>query len=222
MNVVTFETPRGSASAELFAPDAPAPDGRSVILIHEYWGLNEHIRALGRRLAGEGFAVLAVDLFHGKVATVPAEGAKLAGDLDTAAAVTEIAAAANYLRGAGAKSVGVVGFCLGGALAVAAACHVPGLSAAVAFYGVPRADKVDYAKVAAPIQAHFGARDPHATVAKAEAMRDAVLGGGGSFELCVYDADHAFVNDTRPAVYSQENAELAWGRMLAFFRQHAA
>jgi carboxymethylenebutenolidase len=219
MNVVTFDTASGSARGELFAPDAD--HGRSVILVHEYWGLNAHIRDLGRRLAAEGFTVLAVDLFHGKVATVPAEGAKLAGELDTRAAVGEIAAAADYLRGHGAKSVGVLGFCLGGALAIAAACHVPGLSAAVAFYGVPRADKVDYAKVAAPIQAHFGARDPHATVAKAEAVRDAVLAAGGSFELSVYDADHAFVNDTRPAVYSQENAELAWGRMVAFFRLHA-
>jgi carboxymethylenebutenolidase len=224
MKAVTFKTDAGTGTGELFSPDTPSGGSdRAVALVPEWWGLNDHIRSLARRLAKEGFTVLAVDIFHGKSTTNAEEAGKLMGALDTLAAVADIAGAAAYLREAGgAKHVGVTGFCLGGALTLAAACHIPGLSGAVAFYGIPRADKVDYGKVTAPIQAHFATRDEWASVDKAKAIQETLKAAGKEMELCVYDADHAFVNDTRPEVYSKENAELAWARMVAFFKTHPA
>lgn len=204
----------------------PAGSGRvpAVVLVQEWWGVNEHVRSLATRLAEAGFLVLAPDLYHGKTTRDAGEAGKLMQALDTFVAVDEIAGAAAQLRQhprANGK-VGVTGFCLGGALSFAAACHVEGLSAVVPFYGIPPEEKVDWTKVTAPIQAHVASKDAWVTVAKAEAVTKKLEAAGKSIELCVYDADHAFVNDTRPDVYSPENAKLAWGRMLAFFQQHLA
>ena len=90
------------------------------------------------------------------------------------------------------------------------------------FYGIPPAEKVDYGKVTAPIQAHFAKTDEWATVAKAEAIKEQLDARGQAMELHVYDAQHAFVNDTRPDVYDAANAKIAWDRSVAFLKKHLA
>jgi carboxymethylenebutenolidase len=122
----------------------------------------------------------------------------------------------------GNGKVGVIGFCMGGAMAFAAACHVPGLAAVVPFYGVPPAEKVDYAKVSAPILAHFAKNDPWATVEKGEAIKKQIDAQGKSMTLEIYDAGHAFVNDTRPEAYDEKSAKLAWQRSVAFLKKNLA
>jgi carboxymethylenebutenolidase len=205
--------------AEPTGANAPA-----VVLIQEYWGINDHVRSLATRLAREGFLVIVPDLYHGKVASTPSEAGALMTALDTRDAVREIGAAASYAKAhaGGNGKVGVVGFCLGGALAFAAACHVEGLSAVVPFYGVPPADKVDYTKVTAPVLAHFAKVDPWATVDKAEDIKRQIEAHGGSMQLQVYDAGHAFVNDTRPEAYDEPSAKLAWQRSVEFLKKHVA
>ncbi|MBL8612295.1 MAG: dienelactone hydrolase family protein [Myxococcales bacterium] len=204
----------------------PAGDARApgVVLVQEWWGVNDHVKDLTTRLAGEGFLVIAPDLYDGKTTKDPAEAGALMQALDTARAVDQIAGAVAWLKASPRCSgkVGVTGFCMGGAMSFAAACHVPGLSAVVPFYGVPVPEKVDYAKVTAPIQAHVAEHDAWVTVAKAKAIQDELASRSHPMELCVYDAQHAFVNDTRPEVYHPENAKLAWGRMVEFFRKHLA
>jgi carboxymethylenebutenolidase len=202
----------------------PAGSGKApgLVLIHEWWGVNEHIRDVAERFAKEGFLVAAPDLYHGKVTEDAAEAEALMTALDTLQAVREIGAAAAYLKQHPRSNgkVGVTGFCMGGALSFASACHVPGLSAVVAFYGIPSAEKVDYAKVTAPVMAHFAKRDDWATVAKAEEIKGQLEGRGHPMELHVYDADHAFMNDTRPEVHDAANAKLAWDRTIAFLKKH--
>jgi carboxymethylenebutenolidase len=141
--------------------------------------------------------------------------------LDWAKAFQDIAGAVAYLREheRGNGKVSITGFCMGGALSLGTACRVRGLAAVVPFYGVP--GDQDWAKVDAPIQAHFASRDDWATPEKAKAVQAAVQAGGGSMELFVYDADHAFFNEKRPEVYSKEASEQAWKRTIEFLRAHS-
>lgn len=219
---VKFKAKSGAeASGELAAPDATTKSG-AVVLLQEYWGLNDHIKAVASRLADAGFLVLAPDLFHGKVAKNADEAKKLTAELDRAGALDEIAGAVAFLAAHPQSNgrVAVMGFCLGGAYALGAACVVPGLAAVVPFYGLP--PSADYASVTAPILAHFSKTDAWAKPELAEAIKQQLEGLGKSMELHVYDADHAFFNDTRPEAYDAADAKLAWDRTLVFLRKHLA
>ena len=202
----------------------PAGTGKApaLVLIQEYWGINDHIRSLADRLAQEGFLVIAPDLYHGKLAKDAAEAGALMTALDTSAAVKEIGATAEFLKAhaRGNGKVGVIGFCMGGALALASPCHLDGLSAVVPFYGLPPEEKVDYAKVSAPILMHVAKRDAWVTVEKAEAVKKKLEAAGKSITLEIYEADHAFVNDTLPEIYDEKNAKLAWSRSVEFLKKN--
>jgi carboxymethylenebutenolidase len=215
----------GRVSGELAEPGG-AGKVPCVVLIQEYWGLNAHIKDLVDRMAKEGFLVVAPDLYHGKVTTDPAEAAKLATALDTIAAVGDVAGAVAFLRShlRSNGKVGVMGFCLGGAISLAAACHVEGLGAVSAFYGIPPANKVDYAKATAPIITHVAKHDEWVSVARMEGVKKDLESAGSpsSMEMYVYDAKHAFANDSRPEVYDAASAKLAWDRTVAFFKKHLA
>jgi carboxymethylenebutenolidase len=221
---VRFGAKGGSDIAGEMAEPSGTEKAPALVLIQEFWGINGHVKSLADRLALEGFLVVAPDLYHGKIAKDAAEAAQLMTALDTAAAMTEIAAAVAYLKEhpRGNGKVGVIGFCMGGALAFAAACHVEGLSAVVPFYGVPPADKVDYTKVTAPILAHFAKNDEWATVAKAEAIKKELDAQGKPMRLETYDAGHAFVNDTRPEAFDEKSAKLAWQRSIDFLKKNLA
>jgi len=221
---VNFKAKSGADASGVLAEPSGTGKAPSLVLVQEYWGINDHIRSLADRLAKEGFLVVAPDLYHGKVTKDGSEAGKLMTELDTFQAVQEIAGAADYLKEhpRGNGKVGVIGFCLGGALSFAAACHVEGLSAVVPFYGVPPADKVDYAKVTAPILAHFAKNDEWASVAKAEAIKKQLDARGVPMQLEVYDAGHAFVNDTRPEAYDEPSAKLAWQRSMDFLKTNLA
>jgi carboxymethylenebutenolidase len=219
---VSFEDKGGKTIDGELAEPSGTGKAPSVVLIQEWWGINDHIKSLADRLAKEGFLVVAPDLYHGKIAKDAGEANALMTELDTLAAMKEIAGAVAFAK-AHARSngnVGVMGFCMGGALSFAAACHVEGLGAVVPFYGTPPAEKVDYAKVTAPILAHFAKNDDWATVAKAEAIKKQLDELGKPMHLEVYDAGHAFVNDTRPEAYDEKSAKLAWQRSIDFLKKN--
>jgi carboxymethylenebutenolidase len=208
---------------EIAEPSGSGKTG-AVVLLQEWWGINDHVRSLVDRLAAEGFVVVAPDLYHGKIAKDAGEAGKLMTELDKARAVQEIGAAVQYLREHPRSSgkIGVTGFCMGGALTFSSAARIPGLAAAVAFYGLP-GDGIDWSSVTAPLQAHFARKDQWATVDGAEKIKKAIEAAGKTtMELHTYDTDHAFVNDTRPEVYDEKSAELAWSRMVDFFKKHLA
>ncbi len=203
----------------------PGGSGRvgAVVLLHEYWGLNAHIASLVDRFAQAGFIAVAPDLFNGQTATTPEQGSALAKALswDDALEVIDGAVAQAKADPRSNGRVAVLGFCLGGAGAFVCAARLAGLSAAVVFYGVPPATAVDWSTAdPPPIQAHFASRDQWATADKARDVLQTLALRGRPMELHVYDAGHAFMNDTRPEAYDQESAVLAWQRATEFLHQH--
>lgn len=220
---VTFPSRSGAPTAGVIG--LPEGNGKApaVVLLQEWWGVNGHIRSLVERLSREGFIVLAPDLYHGTIATNPTDAQRLMTELQWPQALDEIAGALAWLKADPRSTghVGVTGFCMGGAGALLSACNVPGFEAAVAFYGVPPAQFTDWKRAdVPPIQAHFSATDPWAKPSAAEEIRDALVARGKTMDLHVYDAQHAFVNDTRPEVYHPEHAATAWKRMVDFFHRH--
>lgn len=208
-------------TVELALPPGEAKGG-GVVLVQEWWGVNDHIRSLVDRLASEGFVVAAPDLYHGRVTTDPAQALEWVTALDGRAALGEIGATVAHLaahpRGTG--KVGVIGFCMGGAYALLSACYVPGLSAAVPFYGVPPEGSADYSKIGCAVLGHYAKNDEHVPPARAEAARDQLVAAGKDVTFHFYDAQHAFVNDTRPEVHHPENAKLAWERSVEFLKRN--
>lgn len=203
---------------------APAGDGKvpGLLVIHEWHGVTDGIRAMCTRFAAEGFLVVAADLYHGKVATDDETAASYMNALSTEAAMDDlraaVAALAAHPRCNG--KVGIVGFCMGGAITFAAASAVEGLVCAVPFYGLPGPAYFDPARVKCPIQAHFAVNDAWAVADKAAAFRDGVNAHGGAMELHVYDAGHAFMREGDARVYDAASAASAWSRTTAYLHRH--
>jgi carboxymethylenebutenolidase len=220
--IITFKAKSGSDTTGYLALPPGENKAPGLILLQEWWGLNDHIKDLADRFAREGFLVIAPDLYHGVSTQDATEAGQLMTDLKFIDAVDEIEGAMATLRAHSRSNgkVAVTGFCMGGALTLASATAIEGLSAAVPFYGIPDLKAWDITKITAPILGHFATRDGWVPPAKAQAIKEQLDALGRSFELCVYDADHAFANDTRPAVYNADAAKLAWDRTISFLRHH--
>ncbi|WP_290677900.1 dienelactone hydrolase family protein [Aquabacterium sp.] len=216
--MITFQRPDGGQTRGYLA-DA-GPNRPSVILIQEWWGLNDHIRSLVDRMAADGITALAPDLYRGRLASTADEASHMMSGLDFADAThQDLRGAAQYLAQRG-SNVGVMGFCMGGALTVASAVHVPGLSAAVCFYGIPPARFADPAQIRIPLQGHFASEDDWCTPAAVDKLEAAMTEAGQHPDLHRYKAQHAFVNQTRPEVYDAVRAQQAWDRSVTFLKQH--
>jgi carboxymethylenebutenolidase len=193
-----------------------------VVVIQEWWGLMPHIKDVAERFAREGFVALAPDLYYGERADEPDEARKLAMALDRERAVDEIVAAARYLQGmdgVAGEQIGVVGWCMGGGLALSTAAESNLVGAVVAFYGRPLGDE-DTAHMQAPVLGLYGEADQGIPVDDVRAFEQALRAHGVPHEVHIYPgAHHAFFNDTRQA-YDAEAAQDAWQRTLAWFRQH--
>jgi carboxymethylenebutenolidase len=205
----------------LAAPEGPGT-APGVVICHEWHGLNAGIEALCDRFASEGFVALAPDLYHGEVATNDERAAELMQALSTSAAMEDVAASVATLKASPQSNhkVGVVGFCMGGAMSFAAAVSVLGIECAVPFYGIPIDAYWDAEKVRVPIQAHFSATDAWAKPDRAREFEAAVNARGGQMELFVYDAQHAFMREGDASRYDAQAAALAWSRAIAFLRKH--
>lgn len=201
----------------------PAP---AVLVLHEWWGLNDHIKDLARRFAAEGYVALAPDLysrFGSKVAQTPQEAANLMAAVSSQAVLRDLNAATAWLKAqpfVDAWLIGIVGFSMGGTFALSQAAHHSDLKAAVVFYGkVPPIETFDY--LLCPVQYHYAGKDQWVTRQEMERLKQGLAQYGKPGEVQVYpEADHAFFNDTRPEVYRAQDAALAWQRTAGFLRAH--
>ncbi len=217
--MIEFQRPDGSSCAGYFAE--AGKDKPSIVVIQEWWGLNPQIRSVAERFAAAGYNALAPDLYHGRVTQDADEASHLMNGLDfPGATFQDIKGALAYLRTAGNGKVGVMGFCMGGALTVASAVHLPEANAAVCFYGIPPKDFADPAQIRMPFQGHFATRDTWCTPEAVAGLEAAMKGAGQSPELFNYVADHAFFNKLRPEVYDDGAAQQAWTRTLDFLARH--
>jgi len=195
---------------------ATAGQGRSaVVVIQEWWGLNDQICGVADRFARAGYNALAPDLYKGRVTTAPDEANHLMTGLDFAdAAHQDLRGAAQHLQTQSGR-VAVMGYCMGGALTIAAAVHVPEFAAGVCFYGIPPKAFADPAKIRMPLQGHFANKDDWCTPAAVDDLERTLKTAGVTHEIYRYAAAHAFANE-RSAAYDVACANQAWERMAAF------
>ena len=216
---ITFLRLDGTPCQGFFAGEGKGRPG--IVVIQEWWGLNAYICSVVERLASEGFNALAPDLYCGRVAQSREEASRLRDGLDNAVAVQQdIRGAAVHLKTLGSQTVGVVGYCLGGALSIATAVHVPEIDAAVCYYGIPSPDLADPAEVGIPFLGHFATRDTWCTPEAVHQLEIAMGSKGQHPTFYHYEADHAFSNRFRPDVYDPVSAEQAWERTVAFLKTH--
>jgi carboxymethylenebutenolidase len=213
-----LNTSRGATTAYVARPEQDS--AAAVILIQEYWGINDHIRDIAGRYANEGYLCLAPDLFRGKLAKNPQEASQFMQALSIEEGMETIRqtiaeAKAKY----NVQKLGITGYCMGGIFALRAACEIDELAASAPFYGdIPEEDVLKKLKV--PTLFIAGERDSWINPEKVNKLREAARKYDLPLEVVSYDADHAFFNDTRPEVYDVEAATDAWRRVLDLFRKH--
>jgi carboxymethylenebutenolidase len=220
---ITFNRVDGKQAAGYLAKAARA-NAPGLVVIQEWWGLQDQIKGICDRFALAGFDALAPDLYNGVV--VPYHDTDAAGkemnSLNFLDAVEQnVRGAVLFLKRNGAKA-GLTGFCLGGAITIIGACKIPELSAAVPFYGIPPEQVAKPADVRVPLQGHFANKDDWCTPEAVNAFEQSLKAAGKAYEFFRYDSDHGFVNEQRTPVHDRKAAELAWGRATDFFRKHLA
>jgi len=202
----------------------PARKGAAVVVIQEWWGLVEHIEDVTDRLAAAGFLAIAPDLYHGEKATSPDAARKLRMEMDVERAGKEITAAGSYLFSrteCSSSTYGIVGFCLGGALAQFAATKDPRVAAAVSFYGGFKKVQPEWNSLAGSLLLIYGENDEGVPAAEGRKLVAELEAAGKDVTIVEYaGAGHAFFNDSRPEVYDQQASDDAWKRTLDFFTAH--
>jgi carboxymethylenebutenolidase len=219
--MIRFKANGRTAEGYLAAPSLGS--GPGVVLVQEWWGLVDHIKDVANRLAGAGFVTLAPDLYQGEQARSPDDAKRLMMAMNMGETAKDLRGAADHLLALDIvqpKRVAAMGFCLGGQLALFAACEHPDRFAAVVdFYGIfsPTID-VRLDRLTAPVLAHFGEHDTSAAPAAARALVERIQSSGKRIDAHFYDAGHAFFNDSRPQVYRAEHAMQAWERTVEFLK----
>ena len=195
--------------------------GPGVLVLQEWWGLNDQIRRTADRIAAEGFVAFAPDLYHGQVTSSPDEAQKLLMAMDIARAEQDLKEAVRELKARTGGPVGTVGFCMGGALSLYAACtNGDDVGACVVYYGGHRKVSYPLEGLRAPVLGHWAEHDESVN-ARVPALRAGLEQRGLAHEFHTYPGTkHAFFNEDRPGVYDAAAAELSFRRTIDFFRTH--
>ncbi len=218
---ITFKRPDGE-EAEGYLAHAGTPNAPGVVVIQEWWGLQDQIKSVCDRYAAAGFEALAPDLYGGVI--VPYHdrdaAAKEMGSLNFLEATDQLArGAAQFLAKNGAK-VGLTGFCLGGAVAILGACRAPEFAAAVCCYGIPPESVAKPGDVKIPFQGHFATDDDWCTPAAVDKLEAGLKEAGVHADIFRYEAAHGFMNEQRVVAHDRAASELAWERTLTFWKAH--
>jgi carboxymethylenebutenolidase len=219
---IEFTRPDGKTAPGYFAP-AARTGAPGVVMLEEWWGVDDRIKATADRLASHGFSVLVPDLFRGRSAATRDEATHLVQGLHFKDAATQdTVGASRYLRDHGARRVGVMGFCIGGALAMLGAMQPGAFDAMSSWYGFPPPEAGDPAKITVPIQGHWALHDEFFSADGVEELERKLESAGNTPDFHRYDAKHGFYNTGTPdrgglGHYDREAAEEAWRRTVEFF-----
>jgi carboxymethylenebutenolidase len=221
---ISFKRPDGKSVDGYLAEPADAAGAPAIVVIQEWWGVNEQIRGVADRLATAGYLALVPDLYRGK-STVEAEEAHhlMTGLNFGDAASQDIRGAVQFLKTRSGK-VGVTGFCMGGALTLLALCAAPEIDAGVVWYGCPPLEYIDTSKIKAPLQGHWATQDEFFPTATIDQLQDKLRAANVTYDFYRYLAHHAFANETAvgphripQTQYDPVWAQQAWDRTLRFF-----
>lgn len=219
--LISFNRPDGQSCRGYYVEPGGGSSAPGVVVIQEWWGLNDQIKGVADQLVQQGYRVLVPDLYKGQVTVEAAEAEHLMTHLDFGDAATQnIRGAVQYLK-ADSPKVAVMGYCMGGALTVLAAVYVPETDVAVSWYGVPPADAADASTISIPFQGHFAQRDAFFPPDAVKAFEARLKEGSAPNEIYWYDAQHAFGNENND-IYDPEATQLAWERSLAFLATYMA
>ncbi|MGA2840631.1 MAG: dienelactone hydrolase family protein [Steroidobacteraceae bacterium] len=225
-STISYRRPDGQ-SVDGFLEEAAHGSAPGIVVIQEWWGLNDQIRGVASKLAAAGYRALVPDLYRGKVALEANEAEHLMHGLDFAAAAgQDVRGAVQYLKATGSAKVGVTGFCMGGALTLLAAVHVPEADAAVVWYGYPPLEYIDATLIRVPLMAHWATQDAAFPIGGVDKLEQKLRDAHVPYDFHRYEAKHAFANETADSKHipmlkhDPAAAELAWRRTLEFFARH--
>ena len=221
-----FKRPDGQSVQGYLAEPAQAAGAPGVVVIQEWWGLNAQIKGVADRYAEAGYVALVPDLYRGKSTVEAAEAEHLMTNLNFGdAAGQDVRGAVMYLKSRCAK-VGVSGYCMGGALTLLAAVHVPEADAGVVYYGYPPLEFIDASKIKMPLLGHWAVEDAAFAIAGVDQLEEKLRAANVNFEFHRYQAMHAFANETQVGEhrlpiteYKPAAAATAWERTLDFWRR---
>ncbi len=224
---VSFNRPDGQPVNGYLAQPANPEGAPGLIVIQEWWGLNDQIRGVADKMAKAGYRALVPDLYRGQSTAKAEEANHLMDSLDFGdAASQDVRGAVQYLKQSPGK-VGVTGFCMGGALTLLSAVNVPEVDAGVIWYGFPPTEFIDASKITAPLLGHFATQDKAFAIETVDEIEQMFDAASVNYEFHRYDAMHAFANETAVGdnrlpitQYDEAAASLAWERSMAFFGQH--
>ena len=220
---VEFEANGETAPGYLALPESGR--GPGVVVVQEWWGLEDHIKDICDRFAAEGFLALAPDLYRGETTEKPDEAQQKVMALSMEQTEKDLRGAVDHVaseQGFEGEGVGAVGFCIGGGLAVWAGTLNPKVNAVVSYYYVMPDGRPDFSKLRAPVLGHFGTEDEFVSAEDAKALEQEMRDAGADVDFEWYEgAGHAFFNDTnRLGTYDQDHARRSWKRTVSFLRQH--
>lgn len=220
---ITYQRPDGQ-DVQGYLCEAARPNAPGIVVIQEWWGLNDQIRGVAQRVANAGFTALVPDLYRGKSTVEAEEAHHLMSALNFGdAASQDVRGAVQYLKRSCPK-VGVTGFCMGGALTLLTLCNAPEVDAGVVWYGFPPLEYIDASKIKAPVLGHFATQDAHFKIESVADLEAKLRDGGVGFDFHRYLAHHGFANETavgpgriEGTQYDAVWAQRAWDRSFAFF-----
>ena len=217
---VTFPSGDSTAHALLYLPNSSGPHP-ALIVIHEWWGLNDWIKQEAAGYAAKGYVALAVDLYRGKVADNPETAHELMRGLPQDQGVRDLNAAFTYLasrKDVRSDRIGAVGWCMGGGYALQLAIAAPSLKAVAINYGALATDKADLTKIHAAVLGNFGGKDQGIPPEAVHAFESSMQSLGKPVDAKIYpDAGHAFENPNNATGYRPDDAADALGRLDRFF-----
>lgn len=221
--MISYKSGEETVSGFLVTPEGKGPFP-AIVVIHEWWGLNDQVKGEAERLAKEGYVTLAVDLYRGKVTGDPEEAHELLRGLPEDRAVRDLIAAVSHLQtlpNVKKDRIGSIGWCMGGGYSLSLAINSPELAGAVIYYGRLVTDKDQLKEINSPIIGFFGEEDRGIPVSSVKEFEKTMKELGKDVSVHIYpEAGHAFANEERPSSYNATAAKDALGKTLAFFEKH--